>query len=259
MQIENLSFAYGGPDKRRVLEDVSFTVKKGGITTIMGANGCGKSTLLHLMSKNLIPDSGRICLDGEDIQAIRLKQFARQVSIVHQHNTASEDITVRRLVAYGRLPWQNLCQNICGGSSDEDERLIDQALAETGLKEYENRTVSKLSGGQKQRVWIAMALAQNADMMLLDEPTTFLDIRYQIEVLKLVRRLNQEHGMTIVMVLHDINQAIAYSDEIIGLKDGRVLAAGPPGAVISQEVIRELYGVELEVEELRGRKVVLTA
>lgn len=182
-----------------------------------------------------------------------LKEFARKVAIVQQYNTASDDITVESLVSFGRTPYKKMMQ----ANSREDEEKIQWAIEVTGLTEYRNREVSRLSGGQRQRVWIAMALAQGTKTLFLDEPTTYLDIRYQIEILKLVKKLNQEYGITIVMVLHDINQAIAYSDRIIGLKDGRVLVEGAPEDVITEESIRELYGINLGVTSIDGRKFVL--
>lgn len=222
MEVKNLSFAYGS---NQILSDISLTIPKGKITTIMGANGCGKSTL---------------------------SEFARKVSIVHQHNSAAEDITIERLVSYGRTPYQKML----GGKSEEDERLIEQALQVTGLQKLRDREIGRLSGGQRQRVWIAMALAQNTELLFLDEPTTYLDIRYQLEILELVKKLNEEFGITIVMVLHDINQAIYFSDKIIGLQGGHVEIEGEPAQVITEESIQKLYGVHLLVTKVNGNPVV---
>lgn len=250
MKVKDLYFSYG---KNKVLKGVSLQIAAGKITTIMGANGCGKSTLFSLMTKNLYPRKGNIFLSGKNTQNLNLKEFAQQVAIVQQYNTASDDITVENLVAFGRTPHKKMMQ----GSSEEDERLIEWAMEVTNLTEYRNREVSRLSGGQRQRVWIAMALAQNTKILFLDEPTTYLDIRYQIEILQLVQKLNREYGITIIMVLHDINQAITYSDYVIGLKDGQVLVEGDPEEVITAESIRELYGIELGVTKVDGRKFVL--
>ena len=227
MEVRDLSFAYG---ENQILKDISLMIKGGKITTIMGANGCGKSTLFSLMTKNL------------------------KVSIVHQYNQAANDITVERLISYGRTPYMKLM----GGKSEEDEKLIDHAIEVTGLEEFRNRELSQLSGGQRQRVFIAMALAQNTKILFLDEPTTYLDIRYQLDILRLVRKLNKEYGITIVMVLHEINQAVHFSDEVIGLKDGKVLVQGDPNEVITTESISELYDVRLNVAEINGQKFVLT-
>lgn len=251
MRTENISFSYG---KNQVLESVSLQIAEGKITTIMGANGCGKSTLFNLMTKNLVPSQGSIYLNGKNIKNLTLKEFARKVAIVHQYNTASDDITVERLVAYGRTPHMKMMQ----GQTKEDERMIQWAMEVTNILKYRDRELSKLSGGQRQRVWIAMALAQNTRTLFLDEPTTYLDIRYQIEILELVKKLNREYGITIIMVLHDINQAIYFSDQIIGLKDGQVSVSGTPQESITTESIRNLYGIELEIIQAAGKKFVLT-
>ena len=251
MEVRGLSFAYG---KNKVLKDVSLKIEEGKVTTIMGANGCGKSTLFSLMTKNLYARKGKIFLRGKNIQNLNLKEFARQVSIVQQYNTSSDDITVERIVAFGRTPHRKPMQ----GKSEEDERLVEWAMEVTGILEYRDREVSRLSGGQRQRVWIAMALAQNTKILFLDEPTTYLDIRYQIEILELVRKLNKEFGITIIMVLHDINQAIYFSHEVIGLKDGLVEFQGSPEDVIDRQSIKELYGIELDVTQIDGKKFVLT-
>ena len=251
MEVRDLSFSYG---KNKVLKGISFTIEGGKITTIMGANGCGKSTLFNLMTKNLYPRKGNIFLHGRNIQNFGLKDFAKRVSIVHQYNSSADDITVERLVSFGRTPHMKMMQ----GRSDEDEKLIEWAMEVTNVEKYRDREVSRLSGGQRQRVLIAMALAQNTKILFLDEPTTYLDIRYQIEILELVKKLNEEYGITIIMVLHDINQAIHFSDRIIGLKDGQVAAQGSPAEVVTPECIRTLYGISLGVTIIEGKKFVLT-
>lgn len=250
MEVRDLKFAYG---KNKVLKGVSLKIEEGKVTTILGANGCGKSTLFSLMTKNLFPNRGNIYLKGRNIQNLTLKEFARKVAIVQQYNTASDDITVENLISFGRTPYKKLMQ----GNSEEDEHMVEWAMEVTDLKPYREREVKRLSGGQRQRVWIAMALAQGTKILFLDEPTTYLDIRYQIDILHLVRKLNREFGITIVMVLHDINQAITYSDIVIGLKDGKVLVEGKPEDVITKESIRELYEIELEVTSVGGHKFVL--
>ncbi len=251
MEVRDLYFSYG---KNKVLKGVSFKIGEGKITTIMGANGCGKSTLFYLMTRNLMPRKGNVFLHGKNILNLGLRDFAKRVSIVHQYNTSSGDITVERLVAFGRTPHMRMMQ----GKTKEDERLVQWAMDVTNVAKYRNREVSRLSGGQRQRVWIAMALAQNTKILFLDEPTTYLDIRYQIEILELVRRLNREFGITIIMVLHDINQAIYFSDEIVGLKDGTVAVQGEPETAIDRESIERMYGIDLDVREIDGRKFVLT-
>lgn len=251
IEVRDVHFSYG---KNKILKGASLTIEKGRITTIMGANGCGKSTLFSLMTKNLIPGKGKIFLKGKNINNLRLNEFARKVAIVHQYNTASDDITVERLISFGRTPHLGLM----GAHKEEDEKYIEWAMEVTNVTQYRDRELSRLSGGQRQRVWIAMALAQGTETLFLDEPTTYLDIRYQIEILELVKKLNREYGMTIIMVLHDINQAIYFSDRIIGLCDGKVIVQGDPNEVITEESIKALYGIDLEVTEVNGRKFVLT-
>lgn len=250
MEVKNLDFSYG---KEKVLDDVSLKVKRGKITTIIGANGCGKSTLFNVMTKNLKPQKGSVYLDGTDISKISLKSFARRAAIVHQYNTAPYDTTVETLVGYGRLAYSQF------GISDkeEDEKYISYALEATELTELRSCNIAELSGGQRQRVWIAMALAQNTDILFLDEPTTYLDIKYQIEILRLIKTLNEKHNMTIVMVLHDINQAVFYSDEMIAMKDGKIIANGSPDSVLTEDVIKETYGIHLDVEKVGGRSFIV--
>lgn len=250
IEFRKVSFGYG---RELVLDEVSLCIERGKITTIMGSNGCGKSTLLDLMTKNLEPRSGEIFLRGRNIRGMRLKEFAREVSIVRQDNTAAADITVEALVAMGRVPYLKRIT----APAEEDERMVTWALEVTGTAGFRGRELASLSGGQRQRVWIAMALAQGTGILLLDEPTTYLDVRFQLELLDLVRKLNRELGLTVVMVLHDINQALYYSDTVIGLKGGRVLVSGDPSEAITSETVAELFGVKLEVAEYRGKKYVL--
>lgn len=251
MEVKNIFFSYG---KNEILKGASLQIEKGKVTTIMGANGCGKSTLFSLMTKNLAPGKGKILLGGKNISNLRLNEFARKVAIVHQYNTAADDITVERLVSFGRTPHLGMM----GIRGEEDERYVNWAMEVTNVSQFRERELSRLSGGQRQRVWIAMALAQGTEILFLDEPTTYLDIRYQIEILELVRKLNREFGMTIVMVLHDINQSIYFSDKIIGLAGGKVIVEGEPEEVITEESIHALYGIDLKVARVDERKFVLT-
>lgn len=253
METRGLTFSYDG--EQNILENLDFAIPAGKVTVLMGANGCGKSTLFKLMTKNLYPDEGSIILEGEDIDEMRLKDFAKKVAIVHQNNTAPPDLTVERLVGYGRTPYLGAFQTAGG---QEDEEAVEWAMEITDVKKHRNKSVAELSGGQRQRVWIAMALAQMTDVLFLDEPTTYLDIRYQIEILKLVRDLNREYGITIVMVLHDINQAMEYGDIFVGMKDGRIVVEGDPKEVVSAKILQELYGIRLSVAEIDGRKFVIT-
>ena len=249
--LENLSFAYG---RHEVIRSLDLTLREGKITTLIGANGCGKSTLFSLMTKNLRPDGGRILLRGQDIAGMKLREFARQAAIVHQYNTAPADLSVEKLVGYGRTPYHTM-----GLSPDPaaDEEKIRWALGITNTEKLRDKPVAKLSGGQKQRVAIAMALAQDTKVLFLDEPTTYLDIRYQLQILRLIRRLNREFGITIIMVLHDINQSLYYSDEIVAMQDGRIRAQGLPEQIITPELVRSVYDVELEIREVDGKPFVI--
>ena len=238
--VKNLSFSYG---KQQVLNGLDFSLHEGRITTLIGANGCGKSTLFNLMTKNLKPDQGEVFLREENIANLRLKDFAREAAIVHQYNTAPPDLTVEKLVSYGRTPYHTM-----GLSSDpqKDEEKIQWALEITHTSKHKDKPVTELSGGQKQRVWIAMALAQDTKVLFLDEPTTYLDVRYQLQILKLI-----------VMVLHDINQSLYYSDEIVAMKDGRMIAHGLPEEIITKELVQEVYGVDLTIQSVDGKPFVI--
>ena len=249
--VQNLSCAYG---KQQVLKNLDLELHEGKITTLIGANGCGKSTLFNLMTKNLRPDEGEIFLREEKIAGMKLKDFAREVSIVHQDNTAPVDLSVEKLVGYGRTPYHTM-----GLSPDpkEDEEKIRRAMEITHTYKHRDKPVSELSGGQKQRVWIAMALAQDTKVLFLDEPTTYLDIRYQLQILKLIRQLNLEFGITIVMVLHDINQSLYYSDEIVAMKDGRMIAHGLPEEILTGELVQEVYDVNLDIRTVDGKPFVI--
>lgn len=253
MRVDNLFFAY---DKDDIIKGISFEIKDNKITTLMGANGCGKSTLFQLLTKNLKPREGSVFLDQRDIKDIRLKEFAQNVAIVHQYNTAPPDLPVHSLIAYGRIPFFKHFAK--AQDKDKDKEIVNWALEVTDMSELKNRRMGQLSGGQRQRAWIAMALAQQPKILLLDEPTTYLDVKFQIEILRLIKSLNKDYSMTIVMVLHDINQAIYYSDEIIGMKKGSILFQGNPDDVITEESIQDMYGIHLKVSNVENQKFVLT-
>lgn len=250
-KIKDLHFSYG---KHEVIKGLELGIKEGAVTTLIGANGCGKTTLFNLMTKNLKPESGEVLLNGEDISWTKLKDFAKQVAIVHQYNTAPPDLTVEKLVEYGRSPYHTM-----GLSPDpsEDEEKVKFALEITDTEKIKDKPVSELSGGQKQRVWIAMALAQDTKILFLDEPTTYLDVRYQLDILRLVRRLNREYGITVIMVLHDINQSLYYSDEIVAMREGKIIAHGKPEDVISSQLVKQVYGVDLKIQQVDGKPFVI--
>ena len=238
MEIQNIIVSHD--NTRNHLDGVSTAIQKGKITTIIGPNGCGKSTLLSVMSRNNMPKSGHVSLEHKDLLQYKPKEFAKKLAIVYQQNDVPKDLTIEKLVSFGRLPHNTMLKR----NQDQDAKAIDWALTCTNLLDKRHNDLEALSGGERQRVWIAMALAQQSEILCLDEPTTYLDIYYQIELLELVKTLNEEHGLTIVMVLHDINQAIRYSNHIILMKAGQIVAEGAPREVITKEVIKEVYGVD---------------
>ncbi|WP_459499198.1 ABC transporter ATP-binding protein [Bacillus sp. C1] len=242
MEIKNVTFSYDNVTNR--LKSVNSEIELGKITTIIGPNGCGKSTLLGVMSRNHAPRSGEVMLDGKTISQYKPKEFAKKLAVVHQQNEAPSDITVEKLTSFGRMPHKGLFSS----QSEEDREAIERALTCTNLQEKRDMEIHTLSGGERQRVWIAMTLAQSTPMLFLDEPTTYLDIYYQLEILELIKELNEVYGLTIVMVLHDINQAIRYSDHIIVMKDGEIVMKGTPDDVVTEELIKTIYGVDVVVK-----------
>jgi len=249
-EVQNLSFAYSGVS---VFDGLSLDIKEGKITALMGANGSGKSTLFKLLTKNLRPAAGsQIKLDGRDLSAYRLSELARKVAVVWQNNRAPHDLTVRELVAYGRVPHKKAFQSM----SQEDEAAIAQALQFCDLNDFANRRMQALSGGQQQRVWIAMGLAQQTPVMFLDEPTTFLDVHYQVMVLRLIRKLNRELGLTVVIILHDINQSFELCDELIALCPDGSLLQGCPQSLANEDFLHEIYRADLRVGRIDDQVVV---
>ncbi|AWB85638.1 ABC transporter ATP-binding protein [Mycetocola zhujimingii] len=231
----NLRLAY---DKRVVVDDLSIDLPDGGFTIIVGPNACGKSTLLKALARTLTPESGTVLLGGKPITSYRSKAVARELAMLPQSPIAPEAITVRDLIGRGRYPHQGLLQQW----SHADEQAVTDALASTGCVDLADRYVSELSGGQRQRVWIAMVLAQQADLLLLDEPTTFLDIAHQYEVLELCAALHNE-GRTLVAVLHDLNQAARYATNLVVMKDGGIVASGVPGEILTAELVHDVFGL----------------
>ncbi|MCL4269162.1 MAG: ABC transporter ATP-binding protein [Anaerolineales bacterium] len=239
LQAEKLSLSY---DTTPIIHSLDLETPSGQITALIGPNGCGKSTLLRGLARLLKPKVGSVLLNGLAIQTIPTKQLAKELGILPQSPVAPEGITVRELVAQGRYPHQDWFQQW----SHADEEALQKALTLTTLTHLTDRAVDTLSGGQRQRAWIAMALAQETDILLLDEPTTYLDLAHQLEVLELLVKLNQE-GKTIIMVLHDLNHAAHYADHLVALADGRISAQGTSHEVITEEIIRDVFGVESQV------------
>ena len=237
IKLENISFSYN--KKKEFIQDLSLEFKSGEITTILGPNGSGKSTLLHMMSTYLKPKSGKIYLGDKDLGKLKQKEIAKYISCVYQENGAPDDITVRDLVSFGR----NIYSNVKKEDKEENKRMIDFALKATGIEEIQDKKVVNLSGGQKQRAFIAMSLAQNTEVLLLDEPTTYLDIYHQIEILEVVKSLNEKYNITIVMVLHDLNQAINYSHNIVIMKNGNLIKQGKATEVLNEQTIKDVYNV----------------
>ncbi|WP_165063306.1 ABC transporter ATP-binding protein [Marisediminicola senii] len=237
LRADGLALAYDG---RRVVEGLDLAVPNGQVTVIVGPNACGKSTLLRSFARLLRPDAGIVTLDGTDVHRLPTRRLAMVVGLLPQQPIAPEGITVGDLVGRGRFPRQGLFRQW----SAEDEAAVASALRSTDTLHLAARPVDELSGGQRQRVWIAMALAQETDILLLDEPTTFLDVTHQIEVLDLLHELNRERGVTIVMVLHDLNLAARYADHLVVMANGRIVVEGAPAAVITREVIAEAFGLE---------------
>ncbi|MFE9296786.1 ABC transporter ATP-binding protein [Streptomyces niveus] len=237
LRARELTLAY---DDRTVVHNLELAVPDGRVSVIVGPNACGKSTTLRALGRLLKPKSGSVLLDGEELARIPTRKIAQSIGLLPQSPTAPEAITVADLVSRGRQPHQHWWQQW----SEEDERAVTEAMARTDVTDLAERSVDELSGGQRQRVWIAMALAQETDLLLLDEPTTFLDIAHQVEVLDLVRRLNHEQGRTVVIVLHDLNQAARYADHLVAMKSGRIVAEGHPREIVTAELVREVFGLE---------------
>ena len=252
LEVDGVVLGYGD---RVVADGIDLAVPPGRITAIVGANACGKSTLLRAMARLLQPRAGRVVLDGKDLHRLPTKQVARILGLLPQSPSAPEGIAVADLVARGRHPHQGFLTRWTA----EDDEAVAEALRMTDIAELADRAVDELSGGQRQRAWIAMALAQQTEVLLLDEPTTFLDITHQVEVLDLLTDLNRARGTTVVMVLHDLNLAARYADHLVAVAGGRVHAAGAPGEVLTVDAVREVFGLESRVvpDPVSGAPMVL--
>ena len=248
---ESVTLGYGD---RTVIDGLDLTIAPGRITSIVGANGCGKSTLLRALARLISPTGGQIVLDGTSVHARPSKEVARVLGLLPQSPVAPEGIAVADLVGRGRHPHQRMLARW----SAHDYEVVADALDATGISDLADRSVDELSGGQRQRVWIAMALAQETDILLLDEPTTFLDVAHQVEVLDLLTDLSVSRGTTIVMVLHDLNLAARYSDQLVAMKEGRVHAVGAPGDIVTAELVQEVFGLanQITIDPVSGKPMV---
>ncbi|WP_328663701.1 ABC transporter ATP-binding protein [Nocardia salmonicida] len=247
-----VSLGYG---ERVIVDELSLDITPGVVTTVIGPNGCGKSTLLKSLGRLLRPREGQVVLDGKAISSMKTKDVARVIGMLPQTPVAPEGLTVADLVARGRHPHQSWLRQW----SADDETEVAAALAQTGIGDLADRTLDELSGGQRQRAWISMALAQGTDILLLDEPTTYLDLAHSLEVLDLVDRLHAEYGRTVVMVLHDLNLAIRYSDELVVMRAGRIVAQGKPADIVTADLLAEVFGLEATVltDPVSGRPMVV--
>jgi iron complex transport system ATP-binding protein len=237
---EKLSIGYG---EKLIIDGLDLEIPEGKITALVGANGSGKSSILKTMARLLTPQQGGVFLNGKLITQMPTKEVAKQLAILPQNPTSPEGLTVIELVAYGRFPHQKGF----GSLKKEDREAIHKALEATGMLEFANRPIDQMSGGQRQRAWIAMALAQGTNLLFLDEPTTYLDMAHQLEVLQLLERLNREEARTIVMVVHDLNHASLFAHHLVAIKNGKAIYEGTPAEVISKEMLRQVFNVEADV------------
>ena len=252
LEAQDLTLAY---DAVSIVDELSLALPTGEVTIIVGANGCGKSTLLRGLSRLLKPAGGKVLLNGEDIHTRPAREVAKMLGLLPQTPTAPDGITVRELIGRGRYPHQGWFKRF----SSEDEAAVARAMAVTGTTDLAERPIDELSGGQRQRVWIAMALAQETELLLLDEPTTYLDVAHQLEVLDVISELNRTRGTTVVIVLHDLNLAARYADHLVALKHGKIVAAGHPAAVVTEEMVKNVFGMPCRVipDPVAGTPLVL--
>jgi iron complex transport system ATP-binding protein len=246
IEIEHVTRSYG---EMRVLDDVSLRIPAGGITSIVGANGAGKSTLLSVIARLLPADAGRVTVDGLDVATTKGPMLARRLAVLRQENSMAVRLTVRELVAFGRFPHSG------GRLTAEDQRLVDEAISWFELEAFADRHLDQLSGGQRQRAYVAMVLCQGTDYVLLDEPLNNLDMRHAVQMMRMLRRMAAELGKTVVLVVHDINFASCYSDRIVAMREGRVVADGPTAQLMQPPVLRRVLDLDVEVHELAGQQI----
>lgn len=246
IQVQALSKFYG---KKKVVEDVTVSIQRGKITSFIGPNGAGKSTLLSMVSRLLDADTGEVLIDQSNIKKMKSNDFSKIVSILKQSNYMNVRLTIRELVSFGRFPYSK------GRLTAKDEKMVDQAIEYMALKDMEDRYLDELSGGQKQRAFIAMVIAQDTEYILLDEPLNNLDMKHSVQIMKILRRLVDELGKTVVIVLHDINFASVYSDRIVALKDGKVVKDGPTNEIIQSKALKEIYDMDIPIQEMNNCRI----
>lgn len=237
-QLVDASFEIDG---QQILYPTSLLFPKGKVTTLLGHNGCGKSTLVKLLSRQNVPTSGTVLFNQKGVNLLSHQEFALNVAYLPQHPPITDGVTVRELVCFGRYPWKGAF----GRYSKKDYQLVEEAIEKVGLTLFSDRFVATLSGGERQRAWVAMLLAQQSQCILLDEPTSALDVAHQYELLTLIRELNQTLGLTVIMVLHDVNMAAKFSDYLVALHSGEVIAQGPPETLMNKDTLQQIYGMEL--------------
>ena len=246
IEIKGLTKRFG---KKPVVEDVSVTIEQGTITSFIGPNGAGKSTLLSMVSRLLEVDTGEVLLDNNNVNKWKSTEFARRVSILKQANHINVRLTVRELVEFGRYPYSR------GRLTAEDNKFVEQALDYMNMTEIQDKLLDELSGGQKQRAFIAMVIAQDTDYILLDEPLNNLDVKHSVQIMKILRKLVDELGKTVIIVLHDINFASVYSDRIVALKDGKLVKNGPTQEIINSDALRDIYDMDIPIQEQNGCRI----
>lgn len=241
IKAKNLKIGY---EEKIIIENLSLSINKGEILSIIGPNGCGKSTLLKTLSRIIKPIEGEIFLDDENIKNLKNKNISKKLCLLSQHHNSPSDLTVEELVYFGRMPHKKWYET----KNEEDKEIIDWAIEQTGLSKYKKTQIGSLSGGERQRAYIAQALCQKPEILLLDEPTTYLDISYQLEVMELVKYINEKFNITIVMVLHELNQASKYSDRLLIMKSGKIVCDGCPNKVINKKVIQDVYSIDCDID-----------
>lgn len=246
IQVSELTKLYG---KKQVVENVSVDIRRGQITSFIGPNGAGKSTLLSMVSRLLDADTGEVLIDSTNTKKLKSNEFSKRVSILKQSNYMNVRLTIRELVSFGRFPYSK------GRLNDEDEKMVDQAIGYMDLKEMEDMYLDELSGGQRQRAFIAMVIAQDTDYVLLDEPLNNLDMKHSVQIMKILRRLVDELGKTVVIVLHDINFASVYSDRIVALKNGRVVKDGTTEEIIQSDALKEIYDMDIPIQQMNDCRI----